>query len=39
MVSDVAIAYMEWQEAAFRMFVVLGIVLLLLVQPDREEQA
>jgi predicted small integral membrane protein len=27
------------QEAAFRMFVVVGIVLLLVVQPDREEQA
>ena len=26
------------QEAAFRMFVVLGFVLLLLMQPDREEQ-
>src|SRR5271168_1930847 len=26
------------QEAAFRMFVVLGIVLLLMLQPDREEQ-
>jgi predicted small integral membrane protein len=27
------------QEAAFRMFVVVGIVFLLIVQPDREEQA
>lgn len=27
------------QEAAFRMFVVVGMVLLLIVQPDREEQA
>jgi predicted small integral membrane protein len=27
------------QEAAFRMFVVVGIVLLLILQPDREEQA
>ena len=27
------------QEAAFRMFVVVGIVLLLVLQPDREEQA
>jgi predicted small integral membrane protein len=27
------------QEAAFRMFAVVGIVLILLVQPDREEQA
>jgi predicted small integral membrane protein len=26
------------QEAAFRMFVVLGIVLLLMLQPDREDQ-
>ena len=26
------------QEAAFRMFVVVGIVLLLILQPDREEQ-
>jgi predicted small integral membrane protein len=26
------------QEAAFRMFVVLGVVLLLVLQPDREEQ-
>ena len=26
------------QEAAFRMFVVVGIVLLLMLQPDREEQ-
>jgi predicted small integral membrane protein len=26
------------QDAAFRMFVVVGIVLLVLVQPDREEQ-
>jgi predicted small integral membrane protein len=26
------------QEAAFRMFAVLGIVLLLVLQPDREEQ-
>jgi predicted small integral membrane protein len=27
------------QEAAFRMFVVVGIVLLLILQPDREEQS
>jgi len=27
------------QEAAFRMFAVVGIVLLLMVQPDRDEQA
>jgi predicted small integral membrane protein len=27
------------QDAAFRMFVVVGIVMLLMVQPDREEQA
>jgi predicted small integral membrane protein len=26
------------QEAAFRMFVVVGLVLLLMLQPDREEQ-
>ena len=26
------------QEAAFRMFVVVGIVMLLMVQPDRDEQ-
>jgi predicted small integral membrane protein len=26
------------QEAAFRMFLVLGVVLLLVLQPDREEQ-
>ena len=26
------------QEAAFRMFVVVGIVLLLMLQPEREEQ-
>jgi predicted small integral membrane protein len=26
------------QEAAFRMFVVMGIVLLVMIQPDREEQ-
>jgi predicted small integral membrane protein len=26
------------QEAAFRMFVVVGMVLLIMLQPDREEQ-
>jgi predicted small integral membrane protein len=26
------------QDAAFRMFVVVGIVMLLMLQPDREEQ-
>jgi len=27
------------QEAAFRMFVVLGVVMLIILQPEREEQA
>jgi|SRR5579859_449942 len=27
------------QEAAFRMFVVLGVVMLIMLQPEREEQA
>jgi predicted small integral membrane protein len=26
------------QEAAFRMFVVVGVVMLVMIQPDREEQ-
>jgi hypothetical protein len=36
-VSDVAVENMERQEAAFRMFTLVEIVLLLLVQPGAEE--
>ncbi len=38
MVSDVAVAYVERQEAAFRMFAVVGVVLLILMQPDTDTQ-
>jgi predicted small integral membrane protein len=38
MVSDVAVETWNGQEAAFRMFTVVGIVLLLLVQPETEQQ-
>ena len=35
-VLDVAVEELEWSDAAFRMFTVVGIVLLFLVQPDKQ---